>query len=299
MRAFLLQLPLDQPVASLDHLPDEAGVVVAGVKIAAAPQDEGLINGVLEAVVALLGDAVLVTLAPVDAGGLEPVMVQQGGVIVVQRPGPAVAYLVGEGRGIVRAHHLWDAAQLPEGVLKPLLQGQEGLSGGDLGVAPPRVAEDQLEQQVGMGLAGDGHPQGTAVGEVDLGLPPRGMLLGEVDLLVRAVQRPPVLQSSLQGAHLGGAEAPGVLFRQPLDNCRCPQPAGGIAPQQGLNLLFPNPLEGVWPGAPPALLLRLGRQAAPFATSVLTARSSRPWPPPFPGSFLPYASASTMRLVGL
>ena len=39
-----------------------------------------------------------------------------------------------------------------------------------------------------MGLAGDGHPQGTAVGEVDLGLPPRGMLLGEVDLLVRTVR---------------------------------------------------------------------------------------------------------------
>ena len=43
MRAFLLQLPLDQPVASLDHLPDEAGVVVAGVEVAAAPQDQGLV----------------------------------------------------------------------------------------------------------------------------------------------------------------------------------------------------------------------------------------------------------------
>ena len=193
MRAFLLQLPLDQPVASLDHLPDEAVVVVAAVEVPAAPQDEGLVDGVLEAVVALLGNAVLMAPAPVDAGGLQTVVVQQGGVIVVQRPGPAVAYLVGEGRGIVRADHLWHAAQVPEGVLKSLLQGQEGLSGGDFGVAPSRVAEDQLEQQVGMGMATDGHSQGAAVGEVDLGLPPRGMLLGEVDFLVRAVQRPPVL----------------------------------------------------------------------------------------------------------
>ena len=37
----------------------------------------------------------------------------------------------------------------------------------------------------------------------------------------------------------------------------------------------------------------------PSPTSVPTAHSSRTLPPPFPGSFLPYVSASTMRLVGL
>ena len=81
---FLLQLPLYQAIASLHHLPDEAGVVVGGVKIAAAPQDEGLVDGVLEAVVGVLGDAVFMALAGIDAGGAEAIVVQQGGVIVVK-----------------------------------------------------------------------------------------------------------------------------------------------------------------------------------------------------------------------
>ena len=84
-------------------------------------------------------------------------MVQQGGVIVVKSAAAAAAQFVSGSRGIVAAHHLWNAAQGPEGILQSLLQGQEGLAGGDLGVAPSRVAEYQLEQQVGVGLAGDGH----------------------------------------------------------------------------------------------------------------------------------------------
>ena len=81
--------------------------------------------------------------------------------------------------------------RVAEGILQTLLQGQEGLAGGDLGVAPPRVAENQLEQQMSVGLAGDGHLEFHAVGEVNLGLPSRRMHLGEVHLLVRTVQRPP------------------------------------------------------------------------------------------------------------
>ena len=59
------------------------GVVVGGVEIAAAPQDEGLVDRVLEAVVGMLGDAVFMALAAIDAGGTETVVVQQSGVIVV------------------------------------------------------------------------------------------------------------------------------------------------------------------------------------------------------------------------
>ena len=78
-------------------------------------------------------------------------MVQQGGVIVVKSAAAAAAQFVSGSRGIVAAHHLWNAAQSPEGILQSLLQGQEGLTGGDLSVAPSRVAEYQLEQQVGVG----------------------------------------------------------------------------------------------------------------------------------------------------
>ena len=85
--------------------------------------------------------------------------------------------------------YLGDAAQGPEGGLQSLLQRQEGLTGGDLGVAPPRVAEYQLESAEWIGLSGDGHLEFPAVGEVELGT--RRMLLGEVHLPLRTVQRPP------------------------------------------------------------------------------------------------------------
>ena len=120
-------------------------------------------------------------------------MVQQGGVIVVKAEAAAVFHLVGGRRQIVTAQYLGDAAQGPEGILQSLLQRQESLTGGDLGVTPSRVAEYQLEQQVGVGLSGDGHLEFPAVGEVELSLPSRRMHLGEVHLLIRTMQRPPIL----------------------------------------------------------------------------------------------------------
>ena len=105
----LLQLPLYQAIASLHHLPDKVTVVVDSVKITAAAQHQGLIDGVLEPVVGVLGDTVFMALAPVDAGGPETIVVQQGGVIVVQGATAAATQFVSRSRGIVAAHHLWYA----------------------------------------------------------------------------------------------------------------------------------------------------------------------------------------------
>ena len=68
MREFLLQLSLYQPVAPVHHLADEAGVLLKGVEAADAPQHEGLVQALLQTVVGLLGDAVFVALAAIDAG---------------------------------------------------------------------------------------------------------------------------------------------------------------------------------------------------------------------------------------
>ena len=45
VRAFLFQRSLDQPVVSSDHLTDEVRVIVGGVELSAAPQDESLVDG--------------------------------------------------------------------------------------------------------------------------------------------------------------------------------------------------------------------------------------------------------------
>ena len=191
MREFLLQLFLHQAIAPVHHPPDEGAVLLEGAEIPAAPQHQGLADGVLEPVVGLLGHAVFVGLAGIDPGGLEPVVAQEISVAVVQGPSTAAPHLMGGGRGIVGTDHLGRAAQLPQGILQSLLQGQECLPSGHLGVAPARVAQHQLEQQVAVGPAADGDSQGVAVGEVDLGLAARRMLLGEVDLLVGAIESAP------------------------------------------------------------------------------------------------------------
>ena len=79
------------------------------MEIAAASQDQGLLDGILQAVVGVLGDAVFMALGAIGAGS---------------------------GGGIVGAHHLGNAAQGPQRILHSLLQRQEGLAGGDLDVAP-------------------------------------------------------------------------------------------------------------------------------------------------------------------
>ena len=136
MRALLLQLSLHQAVALSHHLTHEAGVGPRGVEIPAAPQHQCLVQGVLEPVVGVLGHAVFVAGSGIGARGAQPVVVQERGIGLVQSPAAAAPYLVGEGRRVVRAHHLGRAAQGPEGPLQSLLQRQEGLSGSRLRVAP-------------------------------------------------------------------------------------------------------------------------------------------------------------------
>ena len=62
----------------LHYLLHEAGAVISGVEIATATQDEGLVNGVLQTVMGVLGDAVFMAFATIDASGAKTVVVQQG-----------------------------------------------------------------------------------------------------------------------------------------------------------------------------------------------------------------------------
>ena len=145
MREFLLQLPPYQPVAPVNHLPDEAGVFSGGVEVPAAPQHEGLVQGVLQPVVGLLGNAVFVGFPGIDQCGAQAIVVQKLAVGVIEGPAAAAPHPVGQRRCVVRTDHLRHATQFPESVLETLLQRQEGLPGNHLGVPPSRVAQHQLE----------------------------------------------------------------------------------------------------------------------------------------------------------
>ena len=76
MREFLLQLFLDQPVAPVHHLAEEAGVIVDRVEVAAATQHEGLIKGVIQPEVSLLGDAVFLGFPGIDQCGAQVIVIQ-------------------------------------------------------------------------------------------------------------------------------------------------------------------------------------------------------------------------------
>ena len=71
-----------------EELLHEAGVGVAAGEVPAAPQQEGLVEGGLEAAVPLLDVAVLVALARPDGLGGQAVVVQQGLVTPLERPRP-------------------------------------------------------------------------------------------------------------------------------------------------------------------------------------------------------------------
>ena len=64
---------------------------------AGAPRDEVVADGVLEAVMVRLGDAVLAALAPVDAGRADASVVQRGGVVGVEFSAEAAVDLLGGG----------------------------------------------------------------------------------------------------------------------------------------------------------------------------------------------------------
>ena len=219
---------------------EEGDVGVASGEVPAAPQQEGLVEGGLEAVVPLLHVAILVALAGLDGLGGQAVVVEQGLVTPLEGLGSATG-LDGGGQA-VRPVQLRDAAEFPEGVLKALAEALEALGEAECAGLPVGVSQDEVVDQVGEGRAVEGDAQGVAVGEVGGTQPPRVVNLGEEDLLGQAMLGPPDLDSALQGPQLAIGEASWVVALQGLKESLGLQ--GGV---EGELLLDPGPdgVEGV------------------------------------------------------
>jgi hypothetical protein len=191
------QVGLTAGVELGEQLPQEGGVGIAASEIPAAPQQEGLVQGLLEAVVPLLHVPVLVALAGLDGLPLEPVVAQQGLVAPLEdiRVGPRLH----GGRQPVGAVQLGHPAQLPQGVLQALAEALQALGETDRARLPVGVGQHEVVDQVREGAAVQGDAQLGAVGEVGGGQPPGVVDLGEEHLLGRPVLGPPLLEPSLQG----------------------------------------------------------------------------------------------------
>ena len=111
------------------------------------------------------------------------------------------------------------------------------------------------------------HTQPGAVSEVHLRLSTRRVVLLEVHLTVRSVQRPVVAHSPLKRPQLGSSEPAGVSLIEPLqDGCRA-QLTLGTGPQQRHDIALPHLRERVRsasPSPPGLLALRGKRSTLPF-----------------------------------
>jgi hypothetical protein len=184
-------------VALLHQRAQERLVVRPAGEVAAAPQQQGLRQRLLEPAVALLAIAVLVAAGRIGRLGHQPVVAQQGP--VVRREGLGLAVGMHRHGHAVRAVPCGHAAQVPQGVLQARAEAGEALREADLHVLPVRVRQHEVVQQMVERLAADGHAQARHVREVGGAQPARLMDLGEVDLLGGTVRRLPGAHAPLQG----------------------------------------------------------------------------------------------------
>jgi hypothetical protein len=253
-----------------EQLLEEGAVTVPAGEVAAAPQHQGLVQGLLEAAVPLLDVAVLVALAGLDGLPLQAVVAQQG--LIAPLEHLRVGARLHGGSQAVGAVQLRHTAQLPEGVLQALAEALVALGEADGARFPVGVGQHEVVDQVGEGAAGDGDTQVGAVGEVGGGQPAGVVDLGEEDLLGGAALGPPLLDPPLQRPQLAVGEAPGV---QPLQGSE--EGLGLQARVLGQLLLDPGPdaFERIFarppgmlhahlagqPGQPPVLACRLAIHA--------------------------------------
>jgi hypothetical protein len=182
-------------IAAGHELLEERLIVAPAGEIAATSEHQGLINGLLEAVMTLFDVAILVGLSRLDRLTFEPVMGEQSLVASSEQLGFGVAVdRRGQAIGAVSPR---DSSQFPQGVLQALAEALEALGEADGAGLPVGVGEHEVIDHVVERLAKDGDAELGHAGEVALGETSRLVDLGEEDLLGRPFEGPPEFDASL------------------------------------------------------------------------------------------------------
>jgi len=242
---FLGETLLAVGIASGHELLEERLVVAPTGEIAAPAQHQGLVDGLLEAVVALLDVAILVGLARLDRLSFEAVMGHQG----LISPGEHFRLWIGvDRRGqAIGAVPSGNPSQFPQGVLQPFAEALEAFGEADGAGLPVGIGEHEVIDQMVKRFAGDGDAEIGHVGEVALGEPTRLVGLCEEHLLGRPFEGAPVFDPALQATELNIGEPPRVAALQ-IEEERL-----GLEPRVEPELLdhfVPDLLERVLPGPP-------------------------------------------------
>jgi hypothetical protein len=199
-------------VAPGHELLEEQLIVTSTGEVATASEHQGLIDGLLEAVMTLLDVAILVGLSWLDRLAFAPVMREQSLVspsehlrvgIAVDRRGQAI--------GAVTPG---DSSQFPQGVLQPFAEALEALGEADRAGLPVGIGEHEVIDQVVERLAEDGDAELDHAGEVRFGEPTRLVDLREEHLLGRPFEGPPLFDPALQAPELNVGEPTGKAALQ-------------------------------------------------------------------------------------
>ena len=239
-------LLLGEPLAAVrvppgHDLAKERLVVTPAGEVAAAPQHQGPVDGLLEPMVTLLDVAVPVRLPGGDGLGPQAVMRQQRPVSLREPLGVGVGL---DGRTeAVGAVLPWGPSQLPQGVLQPVAQALPALREADRAGLPVGVGRHEVIDQVVERLAGDGDAESGHVGEIRGAKQPRLVDLCGEHLLGRPFQGAPPFDPPLEGAQL----PMGVAARE----------AALQVEEEGLGLeagVDPERLQGFGPDVPERVL---------------------------------------------
>ena len=156
-------------------------MLAAAAKIAAAPQHQRLIQGLPEAMMALLHITILVRLPRLDLLPAQAIVVQQRLILPCEPLG--AARRLHRGRQAIRAMPLRHSTQREQRVLQPLAQALEALRKADRPRLPVGIRQHEVVQQMRERLPGDGDLQLVQMAEIRLPKRPRVMFLGEEALL--------------------------------------------------------------------------------------------------------------------
>jgi hypothetical protein len=293
-------------VASGHDLLEEHMVLATTGEIPAPSQHQGLVDGLLEPVVALLDVAILVGFPRLDRLGLDSVMGEQRLIALGECLGIRIG--VNGGAHAVGAMPCGNASQFPEGILQPFAQTLEALAEADRAGLPVGVSEHEVIDQVVEGLAGDRDAEFGHVSEVGSGQPTRLMVLCEEDLLGRPFPGAPEFDPSLQTAELNIGESAGKAVLQVEKQGPCLK--SRIEPELRFEI-GPNVEERIRAGPP--VSRRTALAGEPIRVAVLACRflvdprlvgdlgqsrfglKQRPQPPELPVSKHPFAPGQRSR----
>ena len=202
-------------VAHLHQVFQEVHVVCAAGEIAAAAQQQRLLDGALEVPVRRLRVAVLVRLPRVDALARQAVMRQQvaiAGLELARRR--QIVDGGGEAVAAVPARH---AAQFPQRILQTIRKSLERLGRTQRHRLPVREGQNEVIHHVLEAPAGNGDAERVHVAEVRRRQIARMMNLAKHDGLRRSMSRSPLPHAPLEGAPMRIAKLTRMLAPQPVE----------------------------------------------------------------------------------